>query len=88
MLLAVGNKYKKISYKQIADEFNKPEYAVLSGENAIRIFGDKVEAEKFLNEYYQDAIFHLFKVENHQFIFDNLFTEHSYKYDLTKNPVN
>lgn len=42
------NKYKKISYKQIADEFNKPEYAVLSGENAIRIFGDKAEAEKWI----------------------------------------
>ena len=42
------NKYKKISYKQIADEFNKPEYAVLSGENAIRIFGDKIEAEKWI----------------------------------------
>lgn len=43
------NKYKKISYKQIADEFNKPEYAVLSGDNAIRIFGDKAEAEKWIS---------------------------------------
>jgi hypothetical protein len=70
------------------NEHGKPPILISPKPNIFLKRFNKNNEVEFLNEYYQDAIFNLFKVENHQFIFDNLFTNHLYYYDLTKNPVN
>ena len=35
----------------------------------------------------QDAIEYVLRKENHQFIFDNLYTNYLFEYDTTKNPT-
>jgi len=45
------------------------------------------EFKEFLNGNNQDSIEMVLKNENHNFIFDNLYTNHLFKYDTTKNPT-